>query len=101
MARKFSKAFYNSKQWINCRNTYKAMKFGICEKCGCPNGTEVHHKIILNEKNINNPNITLNFDNLELLCQTCHSKLHNQKYSSTRKDVMFNEFGDLVKNEGQ
>ena len=51
------------------------------------------------EQNINNPNITLNFDNLELLCQTCHAKLHNSKYSPTRDDVCFDEFGDLIKNE--
>lgn len=77
------------------------MRFGICERCGSPNGTEVHHKIILNEDNINNPQITLNFDNLELLCQTCHAKHHNSKYSPTRDDVCFNEFGDLIKNESK
>ena len=97
MARKFAKPFYNSKAWKNCQKAYKAYRLGICERCGSPEGTEVHHKIMLNEHNINDASITLNFDNLELLCQTCHAKHHNRKHGFCRDDVCFNEFGDLVK----
>ena len=97
MARKFAKSFYNSKEWKQCRDAFKASKFGICERCGNANGTEVHHKIELNEMNINDPNITLNFKNLELLCQTCHAIHHNSKYGSTRYDVKFDENGDVVR----
>lgn len=97
MARKFAKPFYNSKAWKNCQKAYKAYRLGICERCGSPEGTEVHHKIMLNEYNINDASITLNFDNLELLCQTCHAKHHNRKHGFCRDDVCFNEFGDLVK----
>lgn len=39
-------------------------------------GRVVHHKIHLNSKNIFNPNITMSFENLELLCQDCHNKEH-------------------------
>lgn len=39
-------------------------------------GRIVHHKIHLNSKNIYNPNLTMSFDNLELLCQDCHNKEH-------------------------
>jgi len=97
MARKFAKSFYNSKAWKDCQSAYKTFKFGICERCGRAEGTEVHHKIMLNESNINDPNIALNFNNLELLCKTCHAQHHNRKYGFTRDDVMFDEFGDLVK----
>ena len=96
MARDFSKKFYNSKEWIKCREAFKQSKYGICERCGMP-GEEVHHKIYLTPDNINNPYITLNWDNLELLCSSCHSKEHNSKYESLREDVQFDKNGDLVR----
>ena len=55
----------------------------MCERClekGLINsGTkkqplEVHHKVRLTPENINNPEITLNWDNLELLCHDCHEE---------------------------
>ena len=96
MAREFAKKFYNSKKWIKCREAFKQSKFGICERCGMP-GEEVHHKEHLTPENINDPYITLSWDNLELLCQSCHSKEHMSKYGVVREDVMFDESGDLVK----
>jgi 5-methylcytosine-specific restriction protein A len=100
MARDFSKKFYNSKQWIKCRESYKQSKHGICERCDMP-GEEVHHKVWLTPENINDPYITLSWDNLELLCQSCHSKEHMSKYDVVRDDVMFNEKGDLIRNESR
>jgi len=98
MAREFAKKFYNSKPWKKCREAYKQSKFGLCERCGQP-GDEVHHKIYLSPENINDPHVTLNWDNLELLCAACHSKEHNEKYSPLREDVMFNKEGDLVEKQ--
>jgi 5-methylcytosine-specific restriction endonuclease McrA len=97
MARKFAKSFYNSKAWKDCQSAYKAFKLGICERCGGADGTEVHHKIMLNENNINDPNIALNFNNLELLCKTCHAQHHNRKHGFVRNDVCFDDNGDLIK----
>ncbi len=96
VARDFAKKFYNSKEWIKCRKAFKQSKFGVCERCGMP-GEEVHHKKNLTPENINDPYITLSWDNLELLCQSCHSKEHMSKYDVVRDDVMFDESGDLVK----
>jgi 5-methylcytosine-specific restriction endonuclease McrA len=98
MARDFSKKFYNSKEWIKCREAFKQSKYGICERCGMP-GEEVHHKIYLTPDNINNPYITLNWDNLELLCSSCHSKEHMSKYDVVRDDVMFDKNGNLIRSE--
>lgn len=95
MAREFAKDFYNSKQWKECRKGYKRLVHGLCERCGKP-GDIVHHKIKLTPYNINNPEITLNWDNLELLCIDCHNREHMLKYGPTREDVMFSEDGDLV-----
>lgn len=96
MARDFAKKFYNSKEWKKCRESYKQSKYHICERCS-ELGEEVHHIIYLTLENINDPYITLSWDNLELLCQSCHSKEHMSKYGVVREDVMFDESGDLVK----
>ncbi len=97
MARDFSKKFYNSKEWKKCRESFKESKYGMCERCEQP-GDEVHHKIYLTPENINNPYITLSWDNLELLCQSCHSKEHMTKYDVVVEGLMFNEKGDLIQN---
>ena len=67
--------FYNSIQWKRVRNAYKKSKYGLCERCG-QTGYLVHHKCYLNMANIYDDSITLNFDNLELLCLDCHNKEH-------------------------
>lgn len=99
MAREFSKSFYNSKEWKRTREAYIKSKFGMCERCSKPNSKQVHHKVWLDETNINNPDITLSFDNLELLCDTCHQKEHHEKYSATEWGLEFDENGDLIKRE--
>lgn len=99
MAREFSKSFYNSIQWKKVRKAYIASRFGICERCGKPNSKQVHHKIYLSPDNINDPDITLSFNNLELLCDVCHQKEHNEKYSPTLWGLDFDSNGDLIKVE--
>jgi len=39
-------------------------------------GYMVHHKQYLNKNNIYDANITMGFENLELLCIDCHNKEH-------------------------
>lgn len=97
MAREFSKSFYNSIEWKKARQSYISSKFGICERCGKPNAKQVHHKNYLTPENINNPEITLNPDNFELLCDICHQKEHNEKYSPVAWGLEFDDNGQLVK----
>ena len=101
MAREFARKFYGSRAWKECRASYILSVNGLCERCLANGkyvaGEEVHHKIYLTPDNINNPYITLNWDNLELLCSSCHSKEHNSKYESLREDVQFDKNGDLVR----
>ena len=98
MARDFAQSFYNSKLWRDTQKIYKQSKFGVCERCGQPHERMiVHHKEYLTPENITDPNITLNFDNLELVCEPCHNKEHFRKYSPVREDVTFNARGELVK----
>lgn len=95
MARDFAKAFYFSKAWKDLRDYIFKKNNGICEQCGEP-GKIVHHIIHITESNINNADITLNEDNLMLVCKDCHEKLHNNSKRTTREGFKFNEEGKLV-----
>ena len=97
MPRKFSKKFYNSKCWKKIRQSYIASKFGICERCGKTNAKQVHHKEYLTEDNLDNPTISIDFDNLELLCDTCHQHEHHKQSEATIEGLMFDEEGNLIK----
>ena len=75
--------FYKTIQWQNCRNAFIKSKGGLCERC-LANGrftpAEIaHHIIHLNAHNINDPTITLNWDNLQALCRDCHAEVHTGK----------------------
>lgn len=73
MAKEFSKGFYNSKAWKECRAAYIKSVFGLCERCG-KLGYIVHHKEKLTPQNINDPGVTLNWGKLEYVCLDCHNK---------------------------
>ena len=69
--------FYANWRWRKCRSAYAKSKGNLCEKCLgrgiIEPGTkdqplETHHRIPLTAENITDPKITLNWDNLVLLC---------------------------------
>ena len=74
--------FYKTKAWQNCRDGYMRSVGGLCERClakGLIVPAEIiHHKIHLNENNINDPSVALNFANLEAVCRVCHGELHGK-----------------------
>lgn len=90
MARDFARGFYTSKEWRQTSRAFMQSKRYVCERCGGA-GEICHHKIYLNPRNITNPYITLNWDNLECLCQECHNKEHMLK----RDICLFNEAGEV------
>lgn len=96
MAHEYARGFYNSPEWRRCRKAYIQSVFGLCERCSRP-GDIVHHKTYITPDNIDDPDITLNHDNLELLCHDCHNKEHKLTQTSVREDLRFNEFGELEK----
>lgn len=106
--------FYRTRQWWHCRGLFIKSKNYLCERCGrvCWSKGDsrykqakeknedvvfgiVHHKEYLTESNIGDPNISLNWDNLEYLCITCHNKKHMTKDTEVRKDIVFDEFGNI------
>lgn len=79
--------FYKSKQWqafrkviINERTDEDG--FVHCCRCGKPIIKKydliVHHKQELDEYNVNDTQISLNPDNVECICFSCHNKEHDR-----------------------
>ncbi|EKU45385.1 HNH endonuclease [Staphylococcus massiliensis] len=95
MAKSIASSFYKSKKWVKCRNAYMSSQHHICERCG-ELATICHHKEWLNETNVNDPYITLSWDNLEALCHECHNAEHF-KTSATAQGLEFDKNGNLIK----
>ena len=84
--------FYKSDSWRVARELKIMSVNGFCERCGAI-GIEVHHKDRLSIDNVYDASLSLNQDNLELLCRECHNKEH-KRFS---KEVRFDNDGNLVK----
>ena len=87
----YAERFYKSTAWQNCRAAYASAVGGLCERCLAKGmyspGEIVHHKIHLTPANIQDPDVSLNFDNLELLCRLCHADEHQRKRKRYRVDA--------------
>ena len=83
--------FYKSLAWQIARTVKIEATQGKCERCGGV-GEEVHHKIPLTVDNVDDALISLNQENLELLCRQCHNSEHN-RFS---KQQQFDEDGNLI-----
>jgi len=100
MAKDWAIKFYNSEAWQKTRQGYIDSVNNVCERCLADGryvpGQIVHHKIYLTPQNINDPNISLNWENLEYLCLDCHNKEH-MRQGITAKGLTFSEKGELIK----
>ena len=65
---------------------------GLCERClrngQIVPGVIVHHKKPLDADTVSDPNIALNFDNLELLCRKHHAEAHGKILKRYTVDAM-------------
>jgi len=59
-------------------------------------GEIVHHKQWLTRENINDPSVTLNWDNLELLCWSCHNKEHSKELPIS-EEITFDAEGNVIR----
>lgn len=74
-------AFYCSRAYLSLAQACKVASGGVCARCG-----EVfdlgelrpHHIVELNLDNIDDVNITLNPQNIEVLCEQCHNAAHHR-----------------------
>lgn len=96
-----AKRFYKSKLWYKTRTLYAQSVGGMCERC-LKNGEYVpgkivHHKIHLNDAGLRDPNIALDFKNLELLCQDCHNKEHH--HTEPERRYRFDQYGNVIRED--
>ena len=89
----WAESFYFGRQWRKTRDEFLKSKNWMCERCG-EAATIAHHKKWLTRNNINDVNVTLNWNNLEALCQDCHNKEHHR--NDKKKRYAFDEAGNLV-----
>lgn len=96
MASAKAKKFYSSKRWQDCRNAYATSKHFLCERClekgVISKGEIVHHKTYITDDNLDDPDVTLNWNNLELVCWSCHEAEHkgkNKRYKVAADGSLF------------
>ena len=94
--KKFAEHFYKSKQWQKTRDAYFKSQQGLCEICReqgrITPGEIVHHTIHLTEETINDPNISLSWSNLQVVCREHHAMLHK----INKKRYYFDEMGHVI-----
>ena len=80
MAHEYAKGFYASEAWHKCRLGYishrRSVDGGLCEECHENLGYIVHHREHITPRTVNDPRVTLSWDNLEYVCKDCHDKIH-------------------------
>lgn len=86
--KEWAAAFYGGEAWAKMRAAYLAARGGLCERCLKGGEIEpakiVHHKTYLRPENIDDPRVSLNWDNLEALCQDCHNREHHGRRRKRR-----------------
>lgn len=90
----YARAFYLSRAWEQTRAAYMAYRHGICERCGRP-ARIVHHREYIRPETINDPSVTLDWANLEALCQECHNREHSAG-AEVREGLAFTADGQLA-----
>ena len=89
---------YKSKRWQKLRKQ-KLILNPLCERC-LKNDIKiaayfVHHKEYVTDKNYMYDSVFFNIDNLESLCKKCH----NEEHFKEKDEYIFDENGDLIKND--
>lgn len=90
--------FYGSKRWRDLRDLLVIERHGRCDRCGKDYSDNTrylvaHHKEHLTDENLRDLNVALNPDNIEILCQKCHSHYHPEKGFVKRNKTVFIVYG--------
>ena len=102
VAKDFAYAFYHSNEWAEAREAALVRDAGLCQRCLSQGlitpATMVHHIQELTPLNINDPNFTVDLDNLVSLCDLCHKKTHGWvRQGATREGLAFDTDGNLIR----
>lgn len=92
--KRIGQKIYNSTAWTQIRNAYMDKVNWRCERCGGL-ATICHHREYITAANVNRAEVTLNFENLEALCQECHNREHKH-FSRAEGAAIFDAAGDMV-----
>lgn len=103
----WAQKFYKSTKWQRCRKAYiNSLPTNLCERCELQIGTIVHHKKWLTKYNIDDPTVTLNWDNLILVCYDCHAQIHGfaktgetEAKKSSKREITFIGNEPVIKKE--
>ena len=92
--------FYKSKLWQKVRENALRRDNYLCVNCGRP-AEVVHHIEHLSLANVDDPNVSLNLNNLKSLCSECHFEEHRGEHCNGRRieeenPYRFDENGMLV-----
>ena len=94
--KEYAERFYSSKAWQKTRAAYARSVGGLCENCMKKGiytpGEIVHHIEHITPDNIENPEVTMNWDNLMLLCRDCHAQMHDRR----KRRYKLDELGRVV-----
>ena len=92
MSKAFSRKFYSSQAWADCREAYRRSVHGLCETCAKKGlivpGEIVHHIIELTPDNIDDPSVTMDWNNLRLVCREHHAAEHGARKKRYTVDEM-------------
>lgn len=91
MAKDYARPFYDSKEWRKTREAYLQSQHYICERCGGA-ASVVHHIRYIKPWNVNDPDITLNWDNLKAVCEKCHAEEHSQDMKARGQAARLNGY---------
>lgn len=104
MAKDYAERFYKSTAWKTTRAAYLSHVRGQCERCmrefhqgkrrleDINPAVIVHHKRYITPDNINDPRVTLSWENLEAIC----ADHHNKEHKAHGRRYFFDKEGNLV-----
>ena len=90
--------FYASRRWRELRECLILERHGFCDRCGKNFSDDTskliaHHKQHLTDESLKDPKVAVNPDNIEILCQHCHSLQHLEKGFIQKRKQVFIVFG--------
>ena len=83
LMKEYAESFYKSVAWKKTSKAYAKSVGRLCERCKAKGiiraGELVHHIEHISPDNIGDVNITLNWNNLQLVCRECHAEIHHRE----------------------